>query len=140
MTQKFGAVFVVCAAIGSGFATRTLNGQAQATQAQAQRRNISRTVLPVLSNSCMTCHNDRSKAGTLSLDGFKDPFTALAQPAVWQKVVERVTRGRDASADCRARCRQADRDTIPIWFGSCPAWRTRQEPSAPAPAASRRAA
>ena len=35
MTQKFGAVLLVCAAIGLGFATRTLNGQAQATQAHA---------------------------------------------------------------------------------------------------------
>ena len=35
MTQKFGAVLMVCAAIGIGFATRTLNGQAQATQAHS---------------------------------------------------------------------------------------------------------
>ena len=34
MTHKFGAVLLVCAALAVGFATRTLNGQAQATQAQ----------------------------------------------------------------------------------------------------------
>src|SRR5688572_32386795 len=85
------AGLAVFAVVGSGVATRTLNGQAQATQAQAAE--YTQNVQPVLSKSCMSCHNDRSKAGTLSLDPFNDPFTALAQPAVWQKVVEKVSTG-----------------------------------------------
>ena len=91
MTQKWGAALLVCLVIAGGSATRTLNGQAQATQAHAAE--FQQNVLPVLSKSCMSCHNDRSKAGTLSLDPFKDPFTALAQPAIWQKMVEKVSAG-----------------------------------------------
>ena len=109
MTHKWGAALFVCVAIGAGFATRTLNGQAQATQAQAAE--FQQNVLPVLSKSCMTCHNDRSKAGTLSLDPFKDPFTALAQPAVWQKVVEKVSAGTMPPA-AAAPLSPADRDLI----------------------------
>jgi hypothetical protein len=91
MNRKLFAGLAVCAVVGSGWVTRTLNGQAQATQANAAE--YQQNVLPVLSKSCMTCHNDRSKAGTLSLDPFKDPFTALAQPAVWQKMLEKVSAG-----------------------------------------------
>src|SRR5687767_5259634 len=91
MTRIVFAGLAVGAVVGSGLATRTLSGQAQATQAHAA--DFQENVLPVLSKSCMSCHNDRSKAGTLSLDPFKDPFTALAQPAVWQKVVEKVSAG-----------------------------------------------
>src|SRR5688572_20238656 len=103
------AGWAVFAVVGSGLATRTLNGQAQATQAHAA--DYQQNVLPVLSKSCMTCHNDRSKAGALSLDPFKDPFTALAQPAVWQKVVEKVSAGAMPPA-AAAPLSQADRDVI----------------------------
>jgi hypothetical protein len=109
MNRKVFAGLAVCAVVGSGWVTRTLNGQAQATQAQAAE--FQQDVLPVLSKSCMTCHNDRSKAGTLSLDPFKDPFTALAQPAVWQKVVEKVSAGAMPPA-ASAPLSQADRDVI----------------------------
>ena len=61
MTQKWCAAVLVCVVVGAAFATRTLNGQAQATQAHAAE--FQQDVLPVLSKSCMTCHNDRSKAG-----------------------------------------------------------------------------
>src|SRR5688572_13010358 len=109
MTQKWCAALLVCVVIAAGSATRTLNGQAQATQAHAAE--FQQDVLPVLSKSCMTCHNDRSKAGTLSLDPFNDPFTALAQPAVWQKVVEKVSAGA-MPPPAAAPLSQADRDVI----------------------------
>ena len=103
------AGLAVFAVVGSGMATRTLNGQAQATQAQAAE--FTENVQPVLSKSCMSCHNDRSKAGTLSLEPFNDPFTALAQPAVWQKVVEKVSTGAMPPA-AAAPLSAADRDII----------------------------
>jgi hypothetical protein len=109
MTQKWCAALLVCVVIAAGSATRTLNGQAQATQAHAAE--FQQDVLPVLSKSCMTCHNDRSKAGTLSLDPFTDPFTALAQPAVWQKVVEKVSAGA-MPPPTGAPLSQGDRDVI----------------------------
>jgi hypothetical protein len=109
MNRIVFAGLAVCAVVGSGLATRTLSGQAQATQAQAA--DFQENVLPVLSKSCMSCHNDRSKAGTLSLDPFKDPFTALAQPAVWQKIVEKVSAGA-MPPPTGAPLAQADRDVI----------------------------
>ena len=65
MTQKVCAVLFVCAAIGMGFATRTLSGQAQATQAQAAE--FQQDVLPVLAKSCLGCHNEKAQAGKLNL-------------------------------------------------------------------------
>jgi hypothetical protein len=109
MTQKWCAALLVCVAISAAFATRTLNGQAQATQAQAAE--YQQNVLPVLSTSCMSCHNDRSKAGTLSLDPFQDPFTALAQPAVWQKVIDKVSAGA-MPPPTAAPLSQTDRDAL----------------------------
>jgi hypothetical protein len=109
MTQKWGAALLLCVAIGAASATRTLNGQAQTTQAHAAE--FQQDVLPVLSKSCMTCHNDRSKAGSLSLDPFNDPFTALAQPAVWQKVAEKVSAGA-MPPPAAAPLSQAERDAI----------------------------
>ena len=89
MTQKFGAVLMVCAAIGTGFATRTLNGQAQATQAQAAE--FQQDVLPVLAKSCLGCHNEKSQAGKLSLEPLRDPATTATHTAVWQSVLEKVS-------------------------------------------------
>ncbi|HEY6616063.1 MAG TPA: hypothetical protein VIZ32_16140, partial [Vicinamibacterales bacterium] len=66
MTQRFCAVLFVCAAIGIGFATRTLNGQAQATQAHAAA--FQQDVLPVLAKSCLGCHSEKAQAGKLNLE------------------------------------------------------------------------
>ena len=51
------------------------------------------------------------KGRTLSLDPFKDPFTALAQPAIWQKMVEKVSAGA-MPPPTAAPLAQADRDAI----------------------------
>ena len=59
MTQRFCAVFFVCAALALGFATRTLNGQAQATQAHAAE--FQQDVLPVLAKSCLGCHSEKAR-------------------------------------------------------------------------------
>src|SRR5688500_5192735 len=55
------AGLAVFAVVGSGVATRTLSGQAQATQAQAAE--CQQNVLPVLAKSCLGCHNDKALAG-----------------------------------------------------------------------------
>ena len=91
MTQKFGAVLLVCAAIGMGFATRTLNGQAQATQAHAAE--FQQDVLPVLAKSCLGCHNEKAQAGKLNLEPLRDPATTATHTAVWQSVLEKVSAG-----------------------------------------------
>jgi hypothetical protein len=116
MTRKVFAGLLVCAAVGSGLATRTLVGQAppQATAEEYQQH-----VLPVLSKSCLTCHNDRTKAGTLSLEAFRDPSAALAQQAIWPKVLERVSAGTMPPPNA-APLTQADRDAITSWVAKLP--------------------
>lgn len=116
MTRTVLAGLVVCATVGSGVATRTIVGQGQP---QATADEYQQHVLPVLSRSCMTCHNDRSKAGTLSLEGFRDPSAALAQHAIWSKVLERVTAGTmpPATADPLS---PAERDAIINWVRKVP--------------------
>ena len=117
MTRKvFAGLLVVCAAVGSGLATRTIvgQGQPQATAVEYQQH-----VLPVLSRSCMNCHNDRTKAGTLSLEPFRDPAAALAQPAIWHSVLEKVSAGA-MPPPTAAPLSQADRDAITSWARKVP--------------------
>ena len=91
MTQKFCAALLVCAAIGIGFATRTLSGQAQATQAHAAE--FEQNVLPVLAKSCLGCHSEKAQAGKLNLEPLRDPATTATHTAVWQSVLEKVSAG-----------------------------------------------
>ena len=91
MTQKVGAGLLVCAAMGLGLATRTLNGQAQATQAHAAE--FQQDVLPVLANGCLGCHSVKAQAGKLNLEPLRDPATTATHIAVWQNVLEKVSAG-----------------------------------------------
>jgi hypothetical protein len=91
MTQKLGAFLMVCVVIGLGFATRTLNGQAQATQAHAAE--FQQDVLPVLAKSCLGCHSEKAQAGKLNLEPLRDPATTATHVAVWQKVLDKVSAG-----------------------------------------------
>ena len=76
---------------GLGFATRTLNGQAQATQAHAAE--FQQDVLPVLAKSCLGCHSEKAQAGKLNLEPLRDPATTATHTAVWQSVLEKVSAG-----------------------------------------------
>ncbi len=116
MTRSLFAGLVVCAAVGSGLATRTIVGQGQP---QATADEYQQQVLPVLSKSCLNCHNDRTKAGTLSLEAFKDPAAALAQQAIWPKVLERVSAGSMPPPNA-APLSQSDRDAITNWVRKLP--------------------
>ena len=116
MTRKVVAGWLVCAAVAGGLATRTTLGQGQP---QATAEEFQQQVLPVVSKSCMNCHNDRAKAGTLSLEPFKDPSAALAQPAIWHKVLEKVSAGAMPPPTV-APLSQADRDAITNWARKLP--------------------
>jgi mono/diheme cytochrome c family protein len=116
MTRKVFAGLVVCATVGSSLATRTIVGQGQS---QATAEEYQQQVLPVLSKSCMSCHNDRTKAGTLSLEAFRDPSAALVQQAIWLNVLERVTAGTMPPA-AAAPLSPADRDAIASWIRRLP--------------------
>ena len=46
----------------------------------------------LLDKYCVTCHNNRTKTGSLSLEGI-DPSKPAAEPDVWEKVVRKVHTG-----------------------------------------------
>jgi hypothetical protein len=117
MTRKVFAGLAVCAVIAGGFATRTIVGQGQS---QASAEDYQQHVLPVLSRSCLTCHNDRTKAGTLSLEAFKDPAAALAQQAIWAKVLDRVSAGTMPPPTAKP-LSDADREAMTSWIRKLPA-------------------
>ena len=99
MTQKWCAALLVCVVIGAAFATRTLNGQAQATQAHAAE--FQQDVLPVLAKSCLGCHNEKAQAGKLNLEPLRDPATTP----------HTLPSGRAWSKKCRpGRCRRQQRN------------------------------
>ena len=116
MTRKVMVGFVVCAAVASGLATRTIVGQGQP---QASASEYQERVLPVLSKSCMGCHNEKSKAGSLSLEAFNDPAAALADHAIWPKVLDRVAAGTMPPASAPA-LSSADRDAVTGWIRMIP--------------------
>ena len=116
MTGKVFAGLVVCATVGSGLATRTLVGQGQP---QATAEEYQQQVLPVLSESCMNCHNDKTKAGTLSLEAFKDPAAALAQPSIWRAVLEKVTSGAMPPPAAKP-LTESEREAVSSWIRKLP--------------------
>jgi len=49
-----------------------------------------RQVLPVLTKTCIACHNDRAQTGGLSLEPFRDGVSASQRPELWQKVLDKL--------------------------------------------------
>jgi mono/diheme cytochrome c family protein len=60
---------------------------------QASPEEFQKSVAPVLSKSCIGCHNDRARMGNLSLQAYTDGTSALAHPEVWQKVLNKLAAG-----------------------------------------------
>jgi hypothetical protein len=104
-------------AISAAFATRTLNGQAQATQALAAE--FQQDVLPVMAKSCLGCHNDKSRAGQLSLEALRDPATTATHTAVWQSVLEKVSAGAMPPPTATA-LTEAERTAVLNWIKKLP--------------------
>jgi mono/diheme cytochrome c family protein len=80
----------LCATVFGTVTTRITLGQAQR---QASPEEFQTTVVPVLSKSCVGCHNDRARMGNLSLQAYTDPSAALAHPEIWQKVLDKLAAG-----------------------------------------------
>ena len=117
MTRKVFVIGLgVCLSLGSGLATRVIRGQAPT---QATPEEFQQQVLPVISKSCLSCHSDRVHAGSLSLEALRDPGAAMSQPAVWQKVLEKVTAGAMPPATA-APLSATDREALTGWIRKLP--------------------
>jgi len=128
MTHTFRAVLLVCVAVGIGFATRTLNGQAQATQAHAAE--FQQDVLPVLAKSCLGCHSEKTQAGKLNLEPLRDPATTATHTAIWQSVFEKVSAGAMPPPTAKP-LTDAERAAVIGWIKKLPGLTAGTEPSAP---------
>lgn len=50
-------------------------------------------VKPVLSKSCMPCHNDRLASGSLNLTAFSNPASILQHREEWERVIRKIRTG-----------------------------------------------
>ena len=90
ISRRLLGALAACAAVFGSLTAPSLLGQAQQP---ASADEFQKTVVPVLSKSCLGCHNDRARLGNFSLQAYTDPSAALAHPEVWQKVLNRLAAG-----------------------------------------------
>ena len=128
MTQRYCAVFFVCAALALGFATRTLSGQAQATQAHAAE--FQQDVLPVLAKSCLGCHSEKTQAGKLNLEPLRDPATTATHTDVWQKVLDKMSAGAMPPPTAKPLA-DAERTAVIGWIKGLPGMTASTTPTEP---------
>jgi len=64
-----------------------------AIAALARAADFDIAVKTVLSNNCVTCHNDRSAPGGLNVNAFLDPATLETRRDGWERILSRVRSG-----------------------------------------------
>jgi hypothetical protein len=68
-----------------------------------------KTIQPILSKTCVSCHSDKLKVANLSLEKY------TSDPAVWGKVLDKVSTGRMPPPGA-APLSQSDRSTLTAWI------------------------
>ena len=104
-----------CVVLVGSSTTRIAVGQAP----QASSEEFQKTVAPVLSKSCLGCHNDRARMGNLSLQAYTDGATALTHADVWQKVLNKLMAG-DMPPRNAAPLAAAELAAVTTWLKSVP--------------------
>jgi len=89
--MKKREVYLTLSAVALGLLARIPN---LTGQVPADETSFEKTVLPVLSKSCFTCHNEKLQSGNLNLETFRDAKLAVRQPQVWEKVLDKVSTGK----------------------------------------------
>lgn len=79
-----------------------------------------RLVLPVLSGTCVTCHNNAQGAAGLSFEAFRDAATASEEPEIWRKVLEKLDAGQMPPPPL-APLSPSDREAVTDWIRGLPA-------------------
>jgi len=59
----------------------------------ASAPTFEKSVEPFLKHNCFQCHNSKLKVGGLSLEGYRDAGSAMKEPEVWEKVVQKLRTG-----------------------------------------------
>ncbi len=106
-------------AVGSGTYIATLSGQNAVPSAPALPAaalvEFTQTVLPILSDHCMTCHNNQEYAGDLSMEMFADPKAVAQSATVWAKVLDKLDSGKMPPAT-ESPLAPADAATVTGWI------------------------
>jgi hypothetical protein len=87
-----GFVFVVAAMTTAGAGVQVNPAPARAAQRPAQPRGVEGPDPAFVKQYCATCHNDRVKAGALSLDAL-NPGAVDGHAEVWEMVVRKLRTG-----------------------------------------------
>jgi hypothetical protein len=77
------------------------------------------SVQPVLAKYCYSCHSEKAKAGNLSLEALRDPAAAAAHPAVWDKVLDKLSASRMPPSGLPAPT-AAERKAVEAWASAVP--------------------
>ena len=77
-------------------------------------------VLPVLTKTCVTCHNDRLQTGGFSFEPFRDAASASLKPEIWQKVLDKLDAGQMPPRPI-APLSAADLSAVKGWIRKLPA-------------------
>ncbi len=62
-------------------------------EAKPAGHSFESTVTPVLTKSCMACHNDRMASGGLNLGPFQAPSSIMAQREDWERILQKIRTG-----------------------------------------------
>ena len=110
-----GAV-LVCAGLGGGLWSVSVSGQdAKPVITPAALDEFKTSVLPILTDSCMTCHNRGEVAGDLNMEPFADPKVVAASRATFEKMHDMLGRGKMPPAT-EEPLAAADRAAIMKWI------------------------
>src|SRR5205809_7803410 len=77
--------------------------------------DFQKQVLPVLTKTCVTCHNDRLQTAGFSFEPFRDAASAARKPELWQKVLDKLSAGQMPPAPMAA-LSAADLATVTGWI------------------------
>ncbi|MFO0367787.1 MAG: DUF1587 domain-containing protein, partial [Acidobacteriota bacterium] len=64
-----------------------------AVAALGQTPSFERSVQPVINQSCVGCHNDRSAAGGLNIIPFQNPATLASNRDDWERIIQKIRTG-----------------------------------------------
>src|SRR5688572_4511774 len=106
--RKLVVLIVLVAAFGA-------HAQSQRPPDEFQQR-----VLPVLTNNCTGCHNDRAQAGGFSFESLRDATAASQKPELWLKVLDKLNAKLMPPAPA-APLSATDSTTVTAWIRRMPA-------------------
>ncbi|MBL8178309.1 MAG: DUF1592 domain-containing protein [Bryobacterales bacterium] len=77
----------------AGSAALLLSAANTATAPKPDEAAYRKTVAPLIEQSCVPCHNDRTQSGSVNLSSFSNPASIHDQREGWEKVLQKIESG-----------------------------------------------